>query len=111
MKIYKMSRLLIWLTRGKVIAITLLPFGIFTRDDEVDDQTINHELIHAVQQREMLYLIFYLWYFTEWLIRLLINGKQAYRKLSFEQEAYDNDWSLYYLDRRKRFAWWKYLNC
>ena len=111
MKIYKMSRLLRWLTRGKVIAITLLPIGIFTRDDEVSDITINHELIHAVQQREMLYLMFYLWYFIEWLIRLLINGKQAYRKLSFEQEAYDNDWSLYYLDRRKRFAWWKYLSC
>ena len=111
MNTYKMSRLLIWLTRGRIIAITLLPFGIFTRDDEVSDKTINHELIHAAQQREMLYLVFYLWYLIEWLIRLPINGRQAYVKISFEQEAYLNDKHRSYLKDRKRFAWIKFLRC
>ena len=111
MNIYKMSRLLIWLTRGRIIAITLLPFGTFTRDDEVSTKTINHEMIHAAQQREMLYLVFYLWYLVEWLIRLPVNGRQAYVKISFEQEAYSNDRDASYLVHRKRFAWIKFLTC
>jgi len=110
MKIYSMPRFFIWLTRGRIIAITLLPIGIFA-SDELSDKTINHELIHASQQREMLYLPFYLWYFVEWLIRLLINGKRAYIMISFEQEAYDNDQDPGYLEHRKKFAWIKYLIC
>ncbi|MCE5227187.1 MAG: hypothetical protein LLG05_15190 [Porphyromonadaceae bacterium] len=111
MNIYKMPRLLIWLTMGRIIAITLLPLGIFTRDDSVSTKTLNHEMIHAAQQREMLYLVFYLWYLLEWLIRLLINGRQAYMKISFEQEAYSNDKDAKYLVHRKKFAWIKFLSC
>lgn len=111
MNLYKMSRFLIWLTRGRIIAITLLPIGIFTRDDELSTKTINHELIHAAQQREMFYLVFYLWYLIEWLIRLLINGRKAYVKISFEQEAYAHDKDASYLFYRKRFTWIKFLRC
>ena len=51
----------------------------------------------------------YLWYLIEWLIRLFINGKQAYVSISFEREAYENDENLAYLDNRKFFAQLGYL--
>jgi hypothetical protein len=56
--------------------------------------------------------IFYIIYFIEWLIKLLFSavtfGKvKAYRSISFEQEAYDNQYNYSYQDARKRFAWLK----
>lgn len=86
--------------------------------------TYNHEMIHVEQQldfvrgNEKLYIlggiIFYIWYFIEWLIKLLISGftlgkVKAYRSISFEQEAYENDHTLKYRTYRKRFHWLKYV--
>ena len=34
---------------------------------------------------------------------------KAYRSISFEQEAYDNQNNLNYLKNRKRFNWVKYI--
>lgn len=73
----------------------------------VTERILNHERIHTAQMKEMLYVFFYLWYFVEWLIRLLGKGN-AYRNLGFEKEAYSNDENLTYLSCRQRFAWWKY---
>ena len=70
---------------------------------------INHEKIHWKQQMEMLIIFFYFWYLIEWFIRLFINGKAAYRSLSFEREAYDNDDNLEYLKTRKPYSWLKYM--
>lgn len=85
-------------------------FGVlFARKDAVISVlTLNHERIHTAQMKEMLYVGFYVWYFVEWLIRLLGKGN-AYRNISFEREAFDNDEDLTYLASRKRFAWLKYL--
>lgn len=85
-------------------------FGVlFARKDAViGERTLNHERVHTAQMKEMLYVGFYVWYFIEWLIRLFGNGN-AYRNISFEREAFDNDDDLTYLKNRKRFAWWKYL--
>lgn len=58
--------------------------------------------------KEMLYVFFYLWYVIEWLIRLFGKGN-AYRNISFEQEAYSNDDNMKYLDIRKHYAWFKYI--
>lgn len=68
----------------------------------------NHEAIHTAQMKEMLFIGFYLWYLVEWIIRLAGKGN-AYRNISFEKEAYDNDEDLNYLATRPRFAWWKYI--
>ena len=86
-------------------------FGIlFVRENvELTDQTLNHEQIHTEQMKEMLYILFYLWYFIEWLIRLFTNPGQAYRSISFEQEAYAKESDFSYLSARKRFSWIKYL--
>jgi Zn-dependent protease with chaperone function len=102
-------------------------------------RTVNHEKIHWKQQLEMLklgtfisliiiglllsfkvftlwipllmifpFLFFYLWYFIEWIIKS-ITTTDAYRSLSFEREAYDNDDNTEYLETRKRYAWFKHI--
>ena len=68
---------------------------------------INHESIHVKQQEEMLILPFYIWYFTEWFIKLFFYGKRSYYNISFEREAHDNETDLDYLSRRKHYAWIK----
>lgn len=74
----------------------------------MSEEDLNHERIHTAQMKEMLYVGFYVWYFIEWLIRLLGRGN-PYRNISFEREAFANDDNLTYLATRPRFAWWKYL--
>lgn len=74
----------------------------------MSEKDFNHERIHSEQMKEMLFIGFYLWYLVEWIIRLFGKGN-AYRNLSFEKEAYDNDEDLNYLATRPRFAWWKYI--
>jgi hypothetical protein len=59
-------------------------------------------------------IIFYMVYFIEWLIKLIISGftlgkVKAYRSISFEQEAYQNEKDLKYRDVRKRFCWLKHI--
>ena len=85
-------------------------FGIlFVRGNaRINDRTIRHETIHSAQMKEMLYIFFYLWYVVEWVIRLFMEGN-AYRNISFENEAYTNEDNIIYLESRKRFAWIKYL--
>ena len=85
-------------------------FGIlFVRGNaRISERTIRHEAIHTAQMKEMLYIFFYLWYVTEWLIRLFMKGN-AYRNISFEREAYANEEYIDYLENRKRFAWIKYI--
>ena len=98
------------------IAINL--FGIlFVREEYKNDVTkevINHESIHTEQMKEMLYIFFYIWYGIEWIIKLIIifilkTNKNAYRNISFENEAYYNDQDFNYLSKRKHYAWIKYI--
>lgn len=108
-KIKRMNRFVRLITLNWPVAITIMPFGIFIKDEYLDDQqTIHHEMIHARQQLEMLILFFYIWYLVEWLIRLFTNWGVAYMSVSFEREAYGNDDWLY-LPYRKPFAWLSYL--
>ena len=94
-----------------VTGVTLAPFGIYLSKRGLSNkQTIRHEQIHWKQQMEMLILPFYLWYLIEWLIRLVTDKGNAYRSISFEQEAYRNESNVKYLESRKRFAWVKYLH-
>ncbi len=107
-------------------------FGVlFVRGNaRIDDITLNHEKIHSAQIAEvmiasvpfalLLWLFtnvwlglllfiasYYLWYVIEWLIRLPKGN--AYRNISFEQEAYANQDNLSYLKNRKRFDFAKYI--
>lgn len=90
------------------IAITLAPFGIYIKEKYINHRVvINHEKIHWAQQIEMLIIPFYLWYFIEWLIKLILPPVGAYVMIGFEREAYDNEENLSYLKTRKHFAWFK----
>lgn len=91
------------------IAINL--FGVVFAKKSLTNVCINHEFIHSAQQKEMAWIFFYLWYVIEWTIRLLITLSPllAYRNISFEREAYDNQTKFNYVNTRKRFTWMKYL--
>ena len=87
-------------------------FGIlFVKPDvEVSPRLLNHEEIHSRQMRELLWLPFYVLYVTEWVVRLVQCGMrpiEAYRRISFEREAYRHEGDLGYLGRRRRFAMWR----
>ena len=90
------------------LAINLFGLLFCKKDAKINDVIVNHESIHTSQMKEMLYIPFYLWYVTEWLIKLLFKGN-AYRNISFEREAYDNQYNLNYLKERKCYNWIKRL--
>ena len=104
----------------KVIYNKYFPFGsffatnifgiIFCRSDKgrISETTKNHEYIHTLQQREMLFLGFTLWYCIEWLWRYAKcrDWMKAYHELYFEREAYKMQGDMEYRHRRKHFAWW-----
>lgn len=95
----------------KGICINL--FGTFWAGDTswIDKYVVNHERIHTAQQREMLFVPFYIIYVIEWLVRCVQyrDRKKAYYNISFEREAYANGHNLNYLSSRKCYAWIKYL--
>ncbi|MDE5552026.1 MAG: hypothetical protein K2I91_02385 [Muribaculaceae bacterium] len=88
-------------------------FGTYWARDTswIDRYVINHERIHDAQQRELLYLPFYILYLIEWLIRLLQyhNIQEAYYNISFEREAYAHGRNLEYLSCRPAFAWTRFF--
>ncbi|MEA1785791.1 hypothetical protein U1E44_06790 [Arenibacter sp. GZD96] len=76
-----------------------------------DSVLLNHERIHLKQQQELLIFPFYILYILEWLLKLCWyrNAKQAYLNISFEREAYNNEYNLGYLNGRKSFCFIGYL--
>ncbi len=52
-------------------------------------KTTTHEAIHTAQMRELLYLVFYVWYGVEWVVRLIQyrDTIAAYYNIPFEREA------------------------
>lgn len=103
---------------GNIIKTNLAPkgiclnfFGLFlTRDKSwIDKYIVNHERIHTAQQKEMLWIPFYVAYILEWLIKLIKhrNSHRAYMDISFEREAYTHGHDLTYLTHRKHFAQWR----
>lgn len=99
-----------FLPRRNFFAINL--FGvIFVRKDwrKLNPVERNHEYIHTLQQRELLFVGFYLWYVLEWLFRLILhrNATKAYFAIRFEQEAYAHQSELNYVSKRKHYNWLK----
>lgn len=111
-------------------------FGIiFARNDKVVDAiTINHERIHSKQIKEVMFLTgfplivitltfnipflmllwifsYYIWYSAEYSINLVRFKEHhlAYRRISFEREAYTFQNDLTYLNRNNNFAFFKYI--
>lgn len=82
-------------------------FGVVFAKTGLSSHGLNHEYIHTMQQKEMLFVFFYLWYVVEWLIRVVQYRSfyQGYLHISFEREAYENMYNLHYPHLRKHFAW------
>lgn len=77
---------------------------------ELNPVLFNHERIHSMQMRELLWIPFYLIYIAEWvwhLIRERGNTYKAYRAISFEREAYSHEEDLSYLKHRHPYSQWK----
>lgn len=89
-------------------AINLFGVLFVRKGCTMSDTDLNHEAIHTAQMKEMWYIFFYMWYLIEWVVRLFKKGN-AYRNISFEKEAYDNQLWLTYLANRPRFSWLDYL--
>ncbi len=89
--------------------LTIFPFVVLRSNRlKLNKVIINHERIHLRQQIELLIVPFYIWYVVEFLIRLLQfrNWHLAYRRISFEREAYRNEYNFDYLKQRR---FWRFL--
>lgn len=116
--------------------ITIGPFVLSKREESrITQEVRNHECTHARQWAEIAVasgiillgmvlalgvsplwmllsgMVFYLWYGVEYAIRLCIlrNADKAYKAVSFEREAYENDSDAHYLENSNYFAWINYL--
>jgi hypothetical protein len=99
-KILKIKRLPL----GKnYLAVTLGEF-ILTKEP-LTPSAVNHELIHVAQQRELLYIPFFIWYSIEWLVLCIKyrDRTKAYYNIRFEKEAYRHQRDLSYLKHRKHY--------
>ncbi|RNA61824.1 hypothetical protein D1631_07705 [Chryseobacterium nematophagum] len=100
------------LEKLNINGIALFPF-IFIRqpEDKENKILINHEKIHLRQQVEMLVIFFYFFYMLEYYYRLfkLKNRYLAYKRISFEKEAYAKEHDLNYLKKRKFWSFTEYL--
>ena len=103
----------------KIVRTSILPFEGFTAINllgvlfvhpgvYLSNEMMNHERIHSAQQREMLFVFFFIAYLGEWLVRLPMRGN-AYRNISFEREAYTHQRDMDYLKHRPLFAWRRYM--
>ncbi len=107
-------------------AINLFGVLIVRSGKRIRAHDLNHEEIHTAQMKELLYVPFYIFYLLEYVIRAIAYGLRflgrmvrdkkrkfrlslAYRKISFEKEAYNNENNLDYLKTRKPFAFIKHI--
>lgn len=118
------------------VAMTVWPFIFIRKDKELKfvDKVKRHEYIHVYQQIECLLVgvvlaflmlitgcewwsliplgLFFELYAIEWIIKGLINfgnSRKAYRSISFEREAFENQENPDWLDDRPKFYWIKYV--
>ena len=114
---------------GTFDAMNILGFLFVKEDTKLDDELINHEAVHTVQQYEILALsalvalvvsnLYASWwylliviampiaiYLLAWLIELVLPPyDSAYKDSPFEREAYRNQYDPEYLAKRPLFAW------
>lgn len=92
--------------------VSLWPFVVIRDKQAANDLVfLNHERIHLKQQQELLVLAFYVWYTVEFLFRYALykNAYKAYYNISFEREAYQNEFNPGYCANRKFWSFTKYI--
>lgn len=87
------------------------PFILIRKDCKNEQVVFMHEKIHYEQQKEMLIVFAFIWYWLEYAIRFTVymNYHRAYHQHSMEREAYENQNNLHYLVTRKRYSFLMYL--
>jgi len=93
-------------------AVTIYPFVFLKNEQSKRDYVLlNHEYIHLRQQKELFWLVFFIWYGLEYLVKLLYyrNAYLAYKNISFEREAYYYENDLDYLKNRTAFSFMKFI--
>ena len=113
-------------------AINLFGLLFVRKSARIDDVLIRHEQIHTRQMIEITlialiltlpflftiwwlpilsFFTYYLWYVVEWFIHLarIKDTHKAYRKICFEQEAYENQDVDWYLRKRRLFNFINYM--
>ena len=81
---------------------------IYARDTEnCEDDIIQHEYIHVLQQKELSIGIFLILYYLSWLINVITFKKHPYFNIIFEKEAYYYESTPGYLKNRPKFNWLK----
>ena len=93
-----------------VEGMALFPF-VLVKHPRPSQVLLQHEQIHLRQQLETGLLLFYLWYLAEYLWRLTRYRQhyRAYRHISFEREAFQQQNQPDYLRRRRHWAFLRYL--
>lgn len=96
----------------KVLGIALFPFIVLQNKHlKQNKYLINHEKIHLRQELEMLVIPFYIWYLAEYFYYRYkkFSTYDSYMNISFEKEAYSNDFDLNYLIKRPFWGFLKYF--
>lgn len=128
----KLAKVLLAFTPCHTIALAW--FVLSKRDEgKTSQRGRNHETIHAMQWTEVTMLVgtilfalvvlfdfsllwlalspiaYYIWYVLEWLCKLPFGN--AYKSISFEQEAYSNEDDMNYCENRHLFCGWMKKIC
>ena len=96
------------------LAITFCPW-VFIREEYKHAYTAKidrHETTHAFQQIETLWILFFIIYGLEYVVKFILCGfkhKRAYQSISLEQEAYEHEKEVGYNNVRYHYAWIKYI--
>ena len=95
-----------------IIGINLFGRWILVHDIK-DRRALNHEFIHTEQWRELGIFGFMYTYYTEFFVNLwkYRNFKKAYKMITLEIEAYENDHNEHYLKTRKKRQFEMYIKC
>ncbi len=99
---------------GDYIALTFYPW-LFIKEETKDTFTEadeRHEITHALQQLETLWVLFLIIYGLEFGVKYLLckfDSERACNSISFEQEAYEHEDEVNYNQSRKHYAWLKYV--
>ena len=120
-----------WAKRLLWRSYSTISLGLFvvSKEEHLRERTKVHETIHAMQWAEVTVasllvltmlswlisplwmmaapVVYYVWYVVEWLLRLPHGN--AYRNISFEREAYENEADIRYLVDRELFEWLKMI--
>ena len=107
------SKIPVWLSKVAPININAITLGpVVLSRGVLSERVKRHETIHFMQYKELFFIGFLLIYLYDYLYAAIIKKKgfsrESYLAIRFEQEAYDNDHDLEYLEKRQKKAWKKY---